>query len=252
MRQEIVDGVLNDEFHLVYQPQMTADGARMASVEALVRWRHPTRGALGPGDFTSVAESTGAIIELGDFILRRACRDALAWPSISVAVNVSAVQLRDPGFPARVEAIVRDAGLPFTRLELEIVETVFIADFDVAVAAIEHFRALGVKVALDDFGTGYSSLTYLCKLPLDKLKIDKSFVDGVGTVQSAAIVQAVVAMARALGLKITAEGVETKEQQIFLRACGCHFLQGYLFSRPAPAGDIARMIAGGLIERRAV
>ena len=251
MHQQILNGIENDEFHLVYQPQMLADGSRMVAVEALVRWEHPERGAIGPATFTEIAEATGAIVELGAFVLRRACEDAMAWPGIGVAVNISAVQLRDPDFAGNVEQIIREVGLPFSRVELEIVESVFIEDFDLAISAINHFRALGIRIALDDFGTGFSSLTYLRKLPLDKLKIDKSFIDDVAQVQSAAIVQAVAALSRALGLKITAEGVETVEQQRFLRVCGCHYLQGYLFSRPVAADKISEMLKVVQHERRA-
>ena len=244
MHMQILDGLAAGEFHLVYQPQMFADGSRMAAVEALVRWDHPTRGPVGPGDFTELAERTGAIVELGAFVLKQACLDALNWPGISVAVNISAVQLHDPDFARTVEAVIGETGLPFNRVELEIVESALIENFDIAIASLNHLRALGVRIALDDFGTGFSSLTYLRKLPLDKLKIDKSFVDGTGMVQSAAIIQAVVALARALGMKVTAEGVETEEQHRFLRACGCHYLQGYLFSKPLPASAItAKLLA---------
>ncbi len=243
LHQQIINGIEAGEFHLVYQPQMFADGSRMAAVEALVRWNHPTRGPLGPADFTDVAERSGAIVELGAFVLKQACLDALNWPGIGVAVNISAIQLHDPHFAEVVEATIRDTGLPFNRIELEIVESALIENFNVAIASIDHLRALGVKIALDDFGTGFSSLTYLRKLPLDKLKIDKSFVDGAGMIQSAAIIQAVVALARALGMKVTAEGVETEEQQRFLRACGCHYLQGYLFSKPVCARAITEKLS---------
>jgi EAL domain-containing protein (putative c-di-GMP-specific phosphodiesterase class I) len=249
MYAEILNGIHDSEFQVVYQPQMTADGARMAAVEALVRWNHPTRGALGPNDFVEMAEMNGAINELGVFVLRQACLDALHWPGISVAVNVSAVQLRDRSFAETVEAIVRNAGLPLNRLELEIVESALIENFDLAVSIISRLRSLGIKIALDDFGTGYSSLTYLRKLPLDKLKIDKSFVEEVGMVQSASIVHGVVAIARALGLKIVAEGVETEEQQRFLRICGCHYLQGYLFSKPVSASTITELVSTQIVRR---
>ena len=251
LQNEILNGIRRGEFHVVYQPQMTADGARMAAVEALVRWKHPTRGAVGPADFIALAEENGVINELGAFVLRQACLDGRHWPGLLVSVNVSAVQLHNPTFAKSVEAIVRETGFSFNRLELEIVESALIDDFEIAVGMVNRLRSLGIKIALDDFGTGYSSLTYLLRLPLDKLKIDKSFVDRVGMVQSAAIVQAVVAMARALGLKVTAEGVETEAQRLFLRVCGCHYLQGYLFSKPVPASEIAKQLESGQIERRA-
>jgi EAL domain-containing protein (putative c-di-GMP-specific phosphodiesterase class I) len=230
---------------------MMADGSRMAAVEALARWKHPTLGPIGPAEFIAAAEKEGCIDEIGGFVLRQACHDALRWPGILVCVNVSGLQFQNPDFADFVENTVREAGLPFARLELEIVESALIENFDRIVSVIVRLRALGIKIALDDFGTGYSSLSYLRKLPLDKLKIDKSFVDGVGTVPSASIVQAVVAMARAIGLKITAEGVETEEQRLFLKVCGCHYLQGYLFSKPVPASEITKRLSAGQIERRA-
>ena len=161
---------------------------------------------------------------------------------VVLAVNISSRQLEQPEFADWVVAKALEARFPLERLELEIVESAVIDNFDQASRVLSRLRSLGVKIALDDFGTGYSSLTYLSKLPLDKLKIDKSFVDGVTTVQSAAIVQAVIALARALGLKVTAEGVETPEQRHFLRVSGAHYLQGYLLSRPVPAAEISNML----------
>lgn len=230
---------------------MYADGSRIAAVEALVRWNSPTRGPVGPIDFISIAERDGVIEELGAFVLQQACRDGLNWPGLIVSVNVSGHQLNNPIFPDLVEKTVSEIGFPFARLELEIVESAMINNFDAIEKVLVRLRALGIKVALDDFGTGFSSLTYLRKLPLDKLKIDKSFVDDIGSIPSASIVQAVVAMARALGLKVTAEGVETDSQRVFLRVCGCHYLQGYLFSRPVSALAISQMLSTAQTERRA-
>jgi EAL domain-containing protein (putative c-di-GMP-specific phosphodiesterase class I) len=242
VRARILKGIKDGEFELLYQPQLTADGARMVAVEALLRWTTAT-GPVPVGEFIASAEKSGAIHELGAFALRQACLQAVAWPQIRVAVNVSAVQLRDPDFSQAVKKIVGETGLPFERLELEIIESALIEDFDHAERQFADLRRLGMTVALDDFGTGYSSLTYLRKLPLDKLKIDGSIVADIDKVQSAAIIQALVALARALGLKITAEGVETEQQQRFLKACGCHYVQGYLFSRPVKAALIAEMLA---------
>jgi EAL domain-containing protein (putative c-di-GMP-specific phosphodiesterase class I) len=222
------------QLRMLYQPQMTSDGTRMASVESLVRWQHPVHGLLGPGHFIPLAEKTNLIVELGAEVLRQSCIDGLRWPNISVGVNVSPLQFRDPTFPERVEAIVRETGLPFERLELEIVESSYFDDPDKAGLMLTRLRDLGVRIALDDFGTGYSSLSCLLRLPLDKIKIDRSFVAGVDTVRSASIVHAIIALARAIGLKITAEGIETEDQQRFLRAAGVHFLQGYLYAAPVP------------------
>ena len=251
MRDEILTGIERGEFHVLYQPQMTADGARMAAVEALVRWNSPNRGAVGPADFIKIAEKDGVIKELGAFVLRRACQDAISWPQLTVSVNVSGLQIQDPDFAAFVETTLRETGLAPTRLELEIVESALIENFDLAEQVLARLRRRGVRIALDDFGTGYSSLTYLRKFPLDKLKIDKTFVDEADTIVSASIIQGVVAIARALGLKITAEGVETETQRTFLRVCGCHYLQGYLFSKPVSALCISHMLVGGQTERRA-
>jgi len=242
MRSKILAGLRNNEFHLVYQPQMTADGSSAMSIEALVRWT-TAEGPVPLDIFLKAAEENGSIVELGEAILERACLDALNWPRLRVAVNVSAVQIRELNFPQRVEQIVRSTGLPFHRLEIELVESVFIENFEQARTTLNYFRSLGITIALDDFGTGYSSLTYLCKLPLDKIKIDRSFITNIDKVSSAAIVQAIVALARALGLKVTAEGVETQEQQRFLKACGVHFLQGYLFSKPVPAEAISALLS---------
>ncbi len=250
--KEILSGIRNREFHVVYQPQMLADGSRIAAVEALARWESPSHGVVGPADFVAIAERNGVINELGAFVLRQACADATDWPGITVSVNVSPRQLLENNFAEFVETTVLEAGLPFARLELEIVESALIEDFEAVTKIVDRLRGRGVRIALDDFGTGYSSLTYLLKLPFDKLKIDKSLVDDVGTARCAAVVQSIVAMAKALGLKITAEGVETEPQQLFLRLCGCHYLQGYLFSRPVAAEAITQMLKVVQKERRAV
>jgi len=219
-------------------------------VEALVRWNSRTRGMVGPSDFIARAEKDGVIKELGAFVLRQACQDAVGWPQLVVSVNVSGLQIQEPDFAPFVEQALQDFRLPAARLELEIVESALVENFDLAEEVLTRLRRLGVKIALDDFGTGYSSLTYLRKFPLDKLKIDRSFVQEADKVTSASIIQGVVAIARALGLKITAEGVETEAQRTFLRVCGCHYLQGYLFSKPVPALSISQMLAAGQTERR--
>lgn len=227
------------EIKIYYQPQMSRDGACMLAVESLVRWEHPDHGIMGPIAFVPHAERIpGLIDELGLYVLRQSCRDGKRWPGIGIAVNVSPIQFCKDDFVEKVEAIVREEGFPFERLELEIVETAWFEDAEAARKAMEALRALGIKIALDDFGTGYSSLSALLELPLDKIKIDRSFIARCGEIQSAAIVHAVIALARAIGLKVTAEGIETPEQHQFVRAAGCHFLQGYLFSEPVPAEGI--------------
>ena len=251
MPSDILEGLEREEFHLVYQPQMLADGSRVACVEALLRWSHPTRGALDPNDFIAFAEDSGVIRQLGAFVLRRACHEAAGWEGVSIAVNVSGNQLTDPSFVDLVIDAAACAGLPLSRLELEVVENVLIENFELVHNTLARLRALGVRIALDDFGAGYSSLTYLRKLPLDKLKIDKSFVDDLASPVSAVIIQALVAMAKALNLKTTAEGVETETQRLFLRVCGCELLQGFLFSRPLTAAAMSDLLGRVQLERRA-
>ncbi len=236
-------GVSFDELTLHYQPQMTADGARVASVEALLRVTNPEPRLMGPADVLRIFDAPEDAEALDWWVVRTACADALRWPSISVSINLTAGRFRDPDFAARLAEVVAEIGVPPRRIELEIVESSYIVDFDIAVANIEALRALGFRIALDDFGTGYSSLTYLLKLPLDKVKIDKSFVDGVGQMQSAAIVHSVVALARALGLKITAEGVETEDQHRFLKVAGCHYMQGWLFHKAMDADALTALLA---------
>ncbi|WP_342359549.1 EAL domain-containing protein [Terrarubrum flagellatum] len=240
---ELLQAIEREELFVVFQPQLAARDGTIAAVEALVRWRHPHHGVVGPGHFVTLAEQHGLVGRLTRRVLEDACRAAARWPQLSIGVNISATELRTPDFADYIADVAVDAGLPLERLELEIVESAFIDDFEAAVATVESLRNRGIRVALDDFGTGYSSLTYLRRLPIDKIKIDKSFVDGVDKVQSAAIVHAVVALGRALGLKVCAEGVETPLQQQFLKAAGCHLLQGYLFSRPVDAAQIDLMLA---------
>lgn len=249
-KAEFQRALAEDELTLQYQPQVTPDGARIVSVEALVRWNHPTRGRVPPSEFTVAAEARGMAGDLGRWVLQRACRDGLAWPEIGISVNFSALQLKDPAMVADVDRVLAETGFPAERLEIEIVESAFIEDYAAAIASIAALRERGIRIALDDFGTGYSSLTYLRKLPLDKIKIDQSFVRDVDQIQSAAIVHAVVALARAIGLKITAEGIETERQQMFLKAAGCHFLQGFLFARPLDPPAVTEMLIR-LGQRRA-
>ncbi|MBL8588602.1 MAG: EAL domain-containing protein [Methylobacteriaceae bacterium] len=230
------------QLFLHYQPQMTADGARVASVEALMRWMHPQLGLLMPHAFIGMAERCGLIIQLGAYALTQAARDSLRWPGLTVSVNVSPSQLH-AGFADEAFEIIRRAGGDPRRIELEITENALMSDLDRGRDIVARARARGFRIALDDFGTGFSSLAYLRDLTIDKLKIDRSFVRETHLAQGAAIVHAIVALGRALGLKITAEGVETRDQQIFLKAAGCHFLQGFLFSRPVAAETIDAMLA---------
>jgi EAL domain-containing protein (putative c-di-GMP-specific phosphodiesterase class I) len=191
----------------------------VVGVEALCRWTHPTRGEIPPSEFIAIAEHSGLIIDLGNWVLRRACMDGKAWPDLTIAVNVSSLQFRRIDFVEVVEKILNETRFNPARLELELTESVLLGNVDTAEAAMVRLKALGVRVALDDFGTGYSSLLYLRRFPFDKLKIDRSFVRSIEkAADAAAIVHAIVSLGRGLGTQVTAEGVETADQQPFLRA----------------------------------
>ena len=229
---------------LQYQPVMDVNGKKMVGVEALVRWPHPTHGLISPLNFIALAEESGLILPLGDWVLRRALADMKAWPGLRVAVNVSGLQLRHAGFVGDLERLLKAADVDAGRLELELTESVLIDDADAAEQAMVNLRAMGVRLALDDFGTGYSSLIYLRRFAFDKIKIDKSFLDSVETTgESAIIVHSIVHLGRALGLTVTAEGVETSDQHRFLHALGCHEMQGFLFSKPVSAAEISQRLA---------
>ena len=218
-----------------YQPLIASLSGRAVAMEALVRWNHPRLGMLNPAQFLQVAEDSGLIAPLGEWVLARACRVLREWTDLGVAVNVSPTQLRDADFADRVLAILAETRLPPERLQLEITETAILNVDDLGSGALEQLRSAGVKIALDDFGTGYSSLNHLRKLHVDKVKIDRSFVQHIGQLaDTEVIVQAVTSLGRTLGLSVVAEGVETDEQRQFLCATGCNELQGYLLSRPMP------------------
>jgi diguanylate cyclase (GGDEF)-like protein len=240
MRQAIADRA----FELHYQPVVDLRSNEIVGCEALLRWRHPVRGMISPAEFIPVAEETGLICEIGDWVLATACAEAVNWPpQVRLAVNVSPVQFRSHAFSLKVANTLATSGLPANRLELEITEAVLIRDDDTALALLQHLRAIGVRIALDDFGTGYSSLSYLRRFPFDKIKIDRSFVDGITeTDGSSSIVQAVINIANAQNMTTTAEGIETEPQRQVLRDLGCTEMQGFLFSRPRPAAEIRAML----------
>ncbi|MEZ3499050.1 putative bifunctional diguanylate cyclase/phosphodiesterase [Pantoea sp. KPR_PJ] len=218
-----------------YQPLMDIEGKNMVGVEALLRWNHPTRGAVPPADFIAIAEETGLIIPLGEWVLREACAIQQRFPALMVAVNVSPVQFRATGFVTRMVEIVRESGGDPQHIELEITEGVLIEDEHEARAIIIALREAGFRIALDDFGTGYSSLNYLSTFPVDKIKIDRSFTQSLGVAEnSVAIIESVVKLGHAMGLTVTAEGVETPGQMSALADAGCNQLQGYLFSQALP------------------
>ncbi|TPG22729.1 EAL domain-containing protein [Sphingomonas koreensis] len=240
------------QFRLNFQPIFDLKANRIGGFEALLRWQHPERGAVGPVEFIPVAEETGLIVAIGEWVLHEACREAMAWPEdVRVAVNVSPLQFRNSGFINIVFQALSQSGLAPNRLEIEITESVFLEGADSTVALLHRLRALGVRVALDDFGTGYSSLSYLRSFPFDKIKIDRSFVTNVAEDESAeAIVNAIVHLASALHMETTAEGVEDDDQLACLRNQGCGSIQGYLFSRPVEADAVAGLL-GPQLERAA-
>jgi diguanylate cyclase (GGDEF)-like protein len=232
-------------FEIHYQPVVCLRDGHVAGCEALLRWKHPERGAISPAEFIPVAEDTGLICHLGEWVLASACREAALWPdNVKVAVNVSPVQFRSPTLALHVVSALAASGLAAARLELEITEAVLIRDDDAALAVLTQLRALGVRTALDDFGTGYSSLSYLQRFPFDKIKIDRAFVKNVADADgSASIVQAVVNIAASRAMMTTAEGVETEAQRERLRALGCSQMQGFLFSAARPAAEIRLLLA---------
>jgi EAL domain-containing protein (putative c-di-GMP-specific phosphodiesterase class I) len=244
MEHDLRKALAANEFELHYQPVVNLANDEISGVEALIRWHHPEKGLIPPSTFIPVAEEIGFIIQLGEWAIREACRTARSWPNdIKIAVNLSPVQFRNPGFLAIVVGALSASGLPPDRLELEITEGMLLQDCEATLNTLYKLRALGVRIAMDDFGTGYSSLSYLQSFPFDKIKIDRSFVkdiaDGRGSLN---IVRAVAAMANGLGMTTTAEGVETKEQLDTVRAEGCTEMQGFLFSKPLPADEIEPLL----------
>ena len=240
LEADLREAIDNDRLQLVYQPVVNKSGEKVIGVEALCRWTHPTRGEIPPSEFIAIAEHSGLIIELGNWVLRRACIDGKAWPGLLVAVNVSSLQFRRIDFVEVVERILHETRFEPGRLELELTESVLLGNVDTAEGAMMRLKALGVRLALDDFGTGYSSLLYLRRFPFDKLKIDRSFVLSIEkAADAAAIVHAIVSLGRGLGMNVTAEGVETADQQLFLRAAGVHSMQGYRFGRPVTVAEIS-------------
>ncbi len=244
IQRELPRALTANELELHYQPIVAAQGGRIVGVEALLRWTHAMRGPIPPAIFIPVAEQMGLMDTLGAFVLRRALSEAKRWPDLYVAVNLSPLQVRDAAIVELVREALAESGVPPARLMLEITEGVLIDNPDEMVKRIEDLHALGVRIALDDFGSGYSNLGYLQRFPLDKLKIDRSFVTALGnSANGGVIIQAIVALGRALGLTVVVEGVETEQQRVLLRLAGCDEMQGYLFARPAPAKAIDRLLA---------
>jgi EAL domain-containing protein (putative c-di-GMP-specific phosphodiesterase class I) len=222
------------ELKLLYQPQSSLSTKQITGFEALIRWHSPKRGLVSPAEFIPLAEEIGVIVQIGEWVIRTACREAAGWPQpLSVAVNVSAVQFGSPSLVPTILSTLAETGIEPRRLELEITESVLMKDHGTALDMLRTVRAAGVRVSMDDFGTGYSSLSYLRSFPFDKIKIDQSFIRGnPGDPSSVAIVRAIASLGNALGMTTTAEGVETEEQLARVTADGCTDVQGYLISRP--------------------
>jgi diguanylate cyclase (GGDEF)-like protein/PAS domain S-box-containing protein len=248
LHQDLSLAIKNGELSLHYQPQalsrQTVASSEVIGFEALARWLHPVRGFVSPGDFIPIAEESGLIVEMGEWILREACREAASWPMpLQIAVNLSPAQFMHGDLVGLVHSILLETGLAPGRLELEITEGVLIEDFDRGLALLRRLKALGVRISMDDFGSGYSSLSYLQAFPFDKIKIDRAFVINLGrNPQSAAIVRAVIGLGHGLEMSIVAEGVETQEQLGFLAEVGCDAVQGYFIGKPAPIGQYAALV----------
>lgn len=246
MEIDLHDALRQGEMELYFQPLFALSQNRVTAFEALLRWNHPTRGLVSPVQFIPLAEETGLIVPIGEWVLREACRIAAAWPShIRIAVNISPVQFRSNTLNRIVLQALTQSGLDPQRLELEITESLFIENVETTLASLHALRNMGVRVALDDFGTGYSSLSYLRSFPFDKIKIDRSFIEDLLAHKGAtAIIKSITSLAEALGMETTAEGVESIDQLDILREQGCNQIQGYYFSRPVPEAQVNEMLAG--------
>lgn len=245
LEMDLRRALLTREFQVFYQPLINVRSGTVAALEALIRWQHPGRGMISPAEFIPLAEQVGLIVPIGAWVLLQACRDAVSWPAdVKVAVNLSPVQLSTRTLVRDVAAALDETGLAPARLELEITETAILEDTDATLATLRQLRALGVSIAMDDFGTGYSSPSSRRRFPFDKIKIDRSFIEGLGgNGDSDAIVGSIAGLCGKLGMATTAEGVETQEQLALIRGIGCTEVQGFLFSRPVPAGEMLQTCA---------
>jgi diguanylate cyclase (GGDEF)-like protein len=242
------------ELFLVYQPQMDIATGTISGLEALLRWQHPVLGLVPPDKFIRIAENSGLIVPIGEWVLRTACSQARKWQdeglaAVSIAVNVSAVQFRQQGFCELIRRVLRETGLAAHNLELELTESLLLGNADVTLSVLQELKAMGLTLAIDDFGTGYSSFSYLKRFPVSKLKIDRSFVRDVAVnPDDAAITIAIISMAKSLNLKVIAEGVEDEAQMSFLRAHQCDEIQGYYFSKPLAVDKVAEKLRGEVVQ----
>jgi EAL domain-containing protein (putative c-di-GMP-specific phosphodiesterase class I) len=246
--------LVNGEFELYYQPLVNLKKEEITGFEALIRWNHPERGLVAPLEFIPLAEETGMIVQIGEWVLRQACAEAMKWPNeISVAVNLSPAQFKVRNLSQMVMSALAQSGLPPQRLELEITESVLLINNESTLEVLHQLRNLGVRISMDDFGTGYSSLSYLRSFPFNKIKIDRSFVHDLASKKdSKAIIRAVTVLSSSLGMTTTGEGVETQEELEYLKREGCTEAQGYYFSKPKPAREVLTMISRQLVAAKAV
>ena len=249
LETDLWQAVGRNEMRVHYQPMVELATNRIIGFEALVRWQHPQRGMIPPDDFIPLAEDTGIILNIGNWVLREACRQACLWHAVArasplqMSVNLSARQLHQPRLVEEISGVLTETGLDPRRLKLEITESVVMGDAEATIRTLRDLKALGVQLAIDDFGTGYSSLSYLRRFPVDNLKIDRSFISHLGLdSENTEIVRAIIMLARALGLLVTAEGVETTAQMEALKALGCDWAQGYFLSRPLAADAITDLL----------
>jgi EAL domain-containing protein (putative c-di-GMP-specific phosphodiesterase class I) len=244
LEQGLRGALARGEFRLMYQPLLDLKTNRICCFEALLRWDHPEHGTISPTEFIPVAEETGLISEIGKWVLDEACRAAATWPDdVRIAVNLSPAQFKHRGLVEYVTGALNDAGLRAQRLELEVTESLLLAETDATLQILHRLDELGVRISMDDFGTGYSSLSYLRSFPFDKIKIDRTFVAGLKPGdESTAIIRAVVGLGHSLGMSITAEGIETEAQLEAVREQGCDEVQGFLFSPPLPLSGIAVLL----------
>jgi predicted signal transduction protein with EAL and GGDEF domain len=248
----LAQAVERDELIVHYQPRVELASGRISGFEALVRWQHPELGLVPPGNFIPIAEETGLIVPIGEYVLRTACAQNRAWqdaglPSVRMSVNLSSVQFRDTELATAIGTVLRETRLGPEWLELELTESVLLQKVEATIGRLHRLRDMGIRLSIDDFGTGYSSLSYLKRFPIDALKVDRSFIREVtADPGDAAITTSIVLMGKSLDLTVVAEGVETRSQLAFLRVIECHEAQGYLFSRPVPAAEAGALLASGL------